>query len=79
MPDFNRDPVNLHAEALVFPLCLIESLRKDGERGMLQFFSAKASGDKEWGNLVQEKASCHANNVANKKIRYAAWHSGLHL
>ena len=47
MPDFNRDPVNLHAEALVFPLCLIESLRKDGERGMLQFFSAKASGDKE--------------------------------
>lgn len=38
---------------------------------MFQFFSAKAPGDREWDNLVQEKASCHNNNVANQKLRYA--------
>lgn len=41
MPDFDRNPVNLCAEALVFPLYSTEGLGKAAEGGYVAIFFCK--------------------------------------
>lgn len=70
MPHFDRNPVNLCTDAIVFPFYLIHGLGKGGREWVCcRFLSPKVSRDREWDTSIQQTASCHNDSAANKMLR----------